>query len=438
MDEYFCPNCGAILNEQYGFAPDGGTWRCTECGELLVDDDVYNGDSFEGIAWYCDSCGALLNRQCGFSDSYGSWTCTECGHHNRISEDDIVSEEQIEFSCPNCGVALDFQPGFNKYDDDWECSSCGAHLHHSYSDDEYTIIKHICPRCDAPLDIQWGFNEDDENWECTECGAHLYHDYYDEYEEREEESSNNSGNLFEYSDSENQHYSYSNTSSDSARTRNNESHNWGSHVYSDNKVKQKTEKKANRKLRFLGILFLIAAALIGIGYYEIKLLTPVGFSSTELRGESYEEVISAFEKEGFSNILTNEIADLSLKDIAEENKVDTVKIGIFDKFTSISKYPSNFPVLITYHTLEKYSVPMSSKEAKGANYQDVMGKFEEAGFENITLEVEYDIITGWITDDGKVKSVTVNDDGKFASGKEYRADVEVVITYHTYRSNKSK
>ena len=131
MDEYFCPNCGAILNDQYGFAPDGGTWRCTECGELLVDDDVYNGDSFEGIAWYCDSCGALLNRQCGFSDSYGSWTCTECGHHNRISEDDIVSEEQIEFSCPNCGVALDFQPGFNKYDDDWECS---PHTHHSNHD----------------------------------------------------------------------------------------------------------------------------------------------------------------------------------------------------------------------------------------------------------------------------------------------------------------
>ena len=139
MDEYFCPNCGAVLNNQYGFDPDGGTWRCTECGELLMDDDVYNGDSFEGVAWCCDSCGTLLNRQCGFSDSYGSWTCTECGHHNRISEDDIVSEEQIEFSCPNCGVALDFQPGFNEYDD-WECSSCGAHLHRSYSDDEYTEV----------------------------------------------------------------------------------------------------------------------------------------------------------------------------------------------------------------------------------------------------------------------------------------------------------
>ena len=79
---------------------------------------------------------------------------------------------------------------------------------------------------------------------------------------------------------------------------------------------------------------------------------------------------------------------------------------------------------------------MALKEAKGANYQDVMEKFEEAGFENIILEVEYDVITGWITDDEEVKSVTVNDDRKFASGKEYRADAEVVITYHTYRSNK--
>ena len=394
MDEYFCPNCGAVLNNQYGFDPDGGTWRCTECGELLMDDDVYSGESFEGVAWYCDSCGALLNCQCGFSDSYGSWTCTECGHHNRISEDDIVSEEQIEFSCPNCGVTLDFQPGFNKYDDDWECTSCGAHLHHSYSDDEY--------------------------------------------EEREEESSNNSGNSFEYSDSENQHYSYSYTSSDSAKAKTSESHNRDSQIYSDNKAKQKTKKKANWKLRFLGILFLIVVALIGIGYYEIKLFTPVEFSSTELLGESYEEVVSVFEKAGFSNISTNEIADLSLKDIAEENKVDTVKIGIFEKFTSTSKYPSNFPVVITYHTLEKCLVPMSSKEAKGANYQDVTEKFEDAGFENITLEVEYDIITGWITDDGEVKSVTVNDDGKFASGKEYRADADVVITYHTYRSNKPK
>lgn len=92
MDEYFCPNCDAILNEQSGFDPSRGTWTCTSCGKLLMDDNIYNGDTFEGVAWFCDDCGALLNRQSGFSDTFGSWICTECGYQNSISEDDILDE----------------------------------------------------------------------------------------------------------------------------------------------------------------------------------------------------------------------------------------------------------------------------------------------------------------------------------------------------------
>lgn len=98
LDEYFCPKCGAILNDQPGFDPDNGTWTCTECGQHLMDEDIYEGDTYEGVAWYCDGCGALLNRQSGFSDSYGSWICTECGHRNGTTEDDIIDED--EFPAP--------------------------------------------------------------------------------------------------------------------------------------------------------------------------------------------------------------------------------------------------------------------------------------------------------------------------------------------------
>ena len=99
MDEYYCPNCGADLSEQDGFDPSCGTWTCTSCGTHLMDDDIYEGDSYEGVAWYCDECGALLNRQSGFSDSYDSWVCTECGHSNGLTEDDIYdSEEDYEKS----------------------------------------------------------------------------------------------------------------------------------------------------------------------------------------------------------------------------------------------------------------------------------------------------------------------------------------------------
>ena len=99
MGEYYCPNCGADLDEQDGFDPSCGTWTCTSCGMLLMDDDIYAGDTYEGVAWYCDECGALLNRQSGFSDSYDSWVCTECGHSNGLTEDDIYdSEEDYENS----------------------------------------------------------------------------------------------------------------------------------------------------------------------------------------------------------------------------------------------------------------------------------------------------------------------------------------------------
>ena len=132
----------------------------------------------------------------------------------------------------------------------------------------------------------------------------------------------------------------------------------------------------------------------------------------------------------------NEIKDLTIDQISQENKTTSVKIGTYENFGADSKYPSNFPVLITFHSLERLAVPMSSKEVKKANYQEVKENFEGVGFENIVLKAEYDIITGWLTEDGEVKSVTVNGDEKFSAGTEYRVDAEIVITYHTYRKNK--
>ena len=89
MDEYTCPKCGAVLNKQKGFDPEYGAWRCLRCGQMIMDEDTYNGDLYKGVAWYCDECGALLNKQAGFSDTYYSWNCTECGHENFINEDEI-------------------------------------------------------------------------------------------------------------------------------------------------------------------------------------------------------------------------------------------------------------------------------------------------------------------------------------------------------------
>lgn len=54
------------------------------------------------------------------------------------------------------------------------------------------------------------------------------------------------------------------------------------------------------------------------------------------------------------------------------------------------------------------------------NYVDVLKEFENAGFINVSTIIEYDIVTGWATDDGAVKSVTINGEKKFNSDDKDR------------------
>ena len=51
---------------------------------------------FPDVDWYCDECDDWLNGQAGFDDRKDTWTCRACGHSNRISSDEIISEEDME------------------------------------------------------------------------------------------------------------------------------------------------------------------------------------------------------------------------------------------------------------------------------------------------------------------------------------------------------
>lgn len=81
--------------------------------------------------------------------------------------------------------------------------------------------------------------------------------------------------------------------------------------------------------------------------------------------------------------------------------------------------------------------PSGSSVQKGRDYQTVYEQFEEKGFTNIRFEVLDDFVTGWLTKDGEVESVSVDGDADYAADEWYHADVEVIITYHTFPSKES-
>lgn len=82
--------------------------------------------------------------------------------------------------------------------------------------------------------------------------------------------------------------------------------------------------------------------------------------------------------------------------------------------------------------------PSASSVQKGRDYQQVLEQFEEKGFTNIKLETLDDLVTGLLTKDGEVESVSVDGNLGYSADTWYPADVEVIITYHTFPDKESE
>ena len=402
MDEYFCPNCGAILNEQYGFDPDKGTWTCTECGQHLMDDDVYEGVRFEGVAWYCDECNALLNRQSGFSDIYDSWTCTECGHINGITEDNIVindTDRKNIVTCPCCGDSLNDQLCYSDYADDWTCVSCGARLHREYSYGEYEVC------CEEE---SFGCEENDDIEYCAKSVC-LENEMRDNNIKQNAKTPQKKDSQF-------------------VSNRNKEKQ--------DDFVRPKVKSK-RRKVPW-GIILVIIGLLLARRLYlldEEKKTILVQYSSSELKGQDYEVVEDKLFAAGFENIRTTTISDLSYKERDLEGTVESVLIGNVNCFEADTKFKRYEEVLISYHVVKKIFLPVSSKEIKNKKFGEVAQQFESAGFVNIKTEPIFDIITGWLTKDGEIEEILIDGVPLSDASGAYYADVQIIVKYHTYKKN---
>ena len=162
----------------------------------------------------------------------------------------------------------------------------------------------------------------------------------------------------------------------------------------------------------------------------------MSLDSKNLLGMNYEQAIMLLNEAGFTNVSAECNRDLDYENIEKENQVYQVYILGKNSFDATDKYPYDTEISIKYHGVKLISVPMSSKTSKGRNYIDVLSVFEDAGFGNIRIEAKYDIITGWLTEDGEIDSITIDGEKKFTEESRFRPDVEVLISYHTLMKNK--
>lgn len=193
------------------------------------------------------------------------------------------------------------------------------------------------------------------------------------------------------------------------------------------------------------------ASKVKIYYYSVpENLIFIPFSSDDFEESNYKDVLSRARAAGFVNIELIPIEDLITGWVTKPGEVESVSIDGNTSFTKGDTYLSDVKFSITYHvkpgegeTLPPYStetedatnmirIDFSSDDLEGDNYKDVLVRLEKAGFTNITAEPLGDLITGWVSDEGEVKSVAINGRTSFSSGESYPKDATIRIVYHSF------
>ena len=124
-----------------------------------------------------------------------------------------------------------------------------------------------------------------------------------------------------------------------------------------------------------------------------------------------------------------------------ERKVKELEYKDKDKKRGIITWFAGFCSLVLLYVLlfslllpskNEVCVPLDAKKYKGENYEFVVQQLEDAGFKNIESKPIQDLVTGWITKDGEVESVSIAGDTEFEEGEIFSKDSQVIVIYHTF------
>lgn len=189
----------------------------------------------------------------------------------------------------------------------------------------------------------------------------------------------------------------------------------------DGTVKNETYINVNHKAT---VKYTISCSSDKISVKETKpIFAP--FGSKELDGKTGGKTQTAFKEAGFKNVKVSAIYDLSMEEASKKASVEEISIDGKTTFTVEDTFFSDSPVVIKYHTFKMTNPPISSKDASSYNYEDLVSKFKEVGFSNITVE-EYTTSYGT---DNSVYTISIDEKTSFTNSDKFRIDSAIIIKY---------
>lgn len=227
----------------------------------------------------------------------------------------------------------------------------------------------------------------------------------------------------------------------------------------DTKTLQNIHFLSRLKLRLIiGIIMLILiGSLTGCGEFALDDASDkkieVGTKSSSFVSMNYQDAVTKLKKRGFTNITAEPIDDLITGWLTKEYSVEEVSIDGTTSFRDSDRFPADAKIVIRYHTFPndpehstptptptptptaeagKVRIGKKSSAFTDKDYHDVVNQLYSLGFRSVTLIPVDDLITGWLTKEYSVESVSINGETAFAADDVFPADATVIVRYHVF------
>lgn len=158
----------------------------------------------------------------------------------------------------------------------------------------------------------------------------------------------------------------------------------------------------------------------------------VPLSANACEGENVAYILEVFKEAGFTNVNSNAVCDLLMADKSREYLTESVTIE-GSSFPGDGVFPSDAKIVVTYHCMNKVSVPFDLSEMKAPQLDEILWLLENAGFMNIRTEATGDNIYTLFAhyEDGQVWDVSIGAETDFEKYDTFIADIPVVVRYYS-------
>lgn len=192
-------------------------------------------------------------------------------------------------------------------------------------------------------------------------------------------------------------------------------------------TKTKQKDKLISKITLDGIdysdedCYLNKKANIVIKYYRYKIL--IGSDNQGFINENYVSVFNKLKNKGFTDVTSKKIYDGWI----EGNGVVNVVINNSTSYSDSDSFPDNSHIVVEYSSNDRRDASDIIKNYQNSSYYDLEQSFNEAGFENITVEKE---LTSNKNNNQKIVSISINGDIFGGDSCYIQEDSKIVIRYY--------